>query len=81
MDTLTFRMSRGGHYWHLVAPGQPQALCGHIPAALRQQVPWERGWLYEHRSIPPVDGTCAKCLQRLHHPPRRRRRTITRIPF
>jgi hypothetical protein len=79
---ITFRMPRGGHYWHAVPEGQAPALCGHVPAALKRQVPWEQGWLYHHRSMPPADGTCARCLERLQHPQRRRsRRTSTRIPF
>ena len=38
--TITFRMPRGGQYWHAVPEGQAPALCGHVPAALKRQVPW-----------------------------------------
>jgi hypothetical protein len=44
---ITFRMPRGGHYWHAVPEGQAPALCGQVPAALKRQVPWEQGWLYQ----------------------------------
>jgi len=59
----TFRMPRGGHYWHAVLDGQQQALCGHVPRVFtRREVSWQEGWRYEHRSTPAVQITCARCL-------------------
>jgi hypothetical protein len=63
---MTYRMPKGGHYWHLVEPCHSAALCGHVPAIVRRaRLSWREVWLYQHRSTPSVDITCPRCLQQL----------------